>query len=543
MEYLIEHAMGGTPILSVMTYTPILGALIIMLLVPAQDSRMIKGVATIFTFLTFIFSLVVLKNFRTDTPLMQLVERVDWIPSIGVSYFFGIDGISILLVLLTTVISILVVLCSYTDVQERLKEYYVCLLFLETGMLGVFLALDFFLFYIFWEIMLVPMYFLIGIWGHGRRLYSAIKFFLYTLFGSVFMLLGILTLYFLNGNPDYGTGQLTFNVMELITHVKVPTEPVFAGLSTQDLVFLALFLGFAIKVPMFPFHTWLPDAHTDAPTAGSVVLAGVLLKMGTYGFVRFSLPMLPIASANMIGFVALLSIIGIIYGALVAMAQRDMKRLIAYSSVSHMGFVMIGIFALNPEGVSGAVLQMINHGISTGALFLLVGIIYERRHTREIAAFSGLSKVIPVFAVFFAVTMFSSIALPGLNGFVGEFLILVGMFKTSIVYTVFAMTGIVLGAAYMLWLFQRTMFGEATTPENLNTRDMNLREVGYMLPLIILMFWIGLYPRPFLDRIEPTVNHYVSRMQKQQQAHRDAIDDRQRRAAQAVPSATTTEGR
>lgn len=304
MEYLLEHAMGGTPILSVMTYTPIVGALIIMLLIPAQDSRMIKGVATIFTFLTFIFSLVVLKNFQTDTHLVQLFERVDWIPSLGVTYFLGIDGISILLVLLTTVISILVVVCSYTDVQERLKEYYVCILLLETGMIGVFLALDFFLFYIFWEIMLVPMYFLIGIWGHGRRLYSAIKFFLYTLFGSVFMLLGILTLYFLNGNPDYGTGQITFNIMELIANVKVPTEPVFAGLSTQDLVFLALFLGFAIKVPMFPFHTWLPDAHTDAPTAGSVVLAGVLLKMGTYGFVRFSLPILPIASANMVGFVA-----------------------------------------------------------------------------------------------------------------------------------------------------------------------------------------------------------------------------------------------
>jgi NADH-quinone oxidoreductase subunit M len=318
---------------------------------------------------------------------------------------------------------------------------------------------------------------------------------------------------------------------------------VFAGLSTQDLVFLALFLGFAIKVPMFPFHTWLPDAHTDAPTAGSVVLAGVLLKMGTYGFVRFSLPILPIASANMVGFVALLAVIGIIYGALVAMAQRDMKRLIAYSSVSHMGFIMLGIFALNPEGVSGGVLQMINHGVSTGALFLLVGIIYERRHTREIAAFSGLSKVTPVFAVFFAVTMFSSIGLPGLNGFIGEFLILVGMFKTSIVYTVFAVTGIVLGAAYMLWLFQRTMFGEATTPENLNTKDMNLREVAYMLPLVILMFWIGLYPRPFLARIEPTVKHYVSRMQKQQQAHRDATEGVQQRAAQVAPSATTTEGR
>jgi NADH-quinone oxidoreductase subunit M len=329
--------------------------------------------------------------------------------------------------------------------------------------------------------------------------------------------------------------------MELINNLKVPTEPIFAGLSAQDLIFLALFLGFAIKVPMFPFHTWLPDAHTDAPTAGSVVLAGVLLKMGTYGFVRFSLPLLPVASHNMIGFIAILSIIGIIYGALVAMAQRDMKRLIAYSSVSHMGFVMLGIFALNAEGVSGGVLQMINHGVSTGALFLLVGIIYERRHTREIAAFSGLSKVIPVFAVIFAVTMFSSIGLPGLNGFVGEFLILVGVFHTNIVYATLAVTGIVLGAAYMLWLFQRTMFGEPTTPENQNTPDMNGRQIAYMLPLIILMFWIGLYPKPFLERIEPTVEHYVTHMQERHQAYLQGVAPRH--AEHFVPSGTQQEGR
>jgi NADH-quinone oxidoreductase subunit M len=530
-------------ILSVTIYTPIVGALLIMFFVPAQESRMIKGVATIFACLTFVFSLIILGKFQLGTHELQLVEQVSWIPSIGVTYFLGIDGISILLVLLTTLISVIVVVCSYSEIEERLKEYYVCLLFLETGMLGVFLALDFFLFYIFWEIMLVPMYFLIGIWGHGRRLYSAIKFFLYTLFGSVFMLLGILALYFLNGNPDYGTGQLTFNVMELINNLQVPTEPIFAGLSAQDLIFLALFLGFAIKVPMFPFHTWLPDAHTDAPTAGSVVLAGVLLKMGTYGFVRFSLPLLPVASHNMIGFIAILSIIGIIYGALVAMAQRDMKRLIAYSSVSHMGFVMLGIFALNAEGVSGSVLQMINHGVSTGALFLLVGIIYERRHTREIAALSGLSKVIPVFAVIFAVTMFSSIGLPGLNGFVGEFLILVGVFHTNIVYATLAVTGIVLGAAYMLWLFQRTMFGEPTTPENQNTPDMNGRQIAYMLPLIILMFWIGLYPKPFLERIEPTVEHYVTHMRERHQAYLRGVEPLSRHAEHLAPSGTQQEGR
>jgi NADH-quinone oxidoreductase subunit M len=519
MEFLLEHALGGTPILSVLTYTPILGAIILMLFVPPQDTRMIRSLAVVFTSLTFLFSLIVLCNFQGGTPKMQLVEQASWIPSLGVTYFMGVDGVSILLILLTTLLTIIAVCCSFPDIEERQKEYYVCVLLLETGMLGAFMALDFFLFYIFWEIMLVPMYFLIGIWGHGRRLYSAIKFFLYTLFGSVFMLLGILALYFLNGNPDYGTGKLTFNALELIQNLKVPTAPVFAGLSMQDLIFLALFLGFAVKVPMFPFHTWLPDAHTDAPTAGSVILAGVLLKMGTYGFIRFSLPLLPVASLNMLGFMALLSIVGIIYGALVAMAQRDMKRLIAYSSVSHMGFLMLGIFALNPEGVTGGIIQMINHGVSTGALFLLVGIIYVRRHTREIAAFSGLSTTVPIFAVFFAITMFSSIGLPGLNGFVGEFLILVGMFRTNVVYAALAVTGIILGAAYMLWLYQRTMFGEATTPENRTMRDMNVLEIAYMVPLVILMFWIGLYPRPFLNLMEPTVQHYVGRMQQRQQAY------------------------
>ena len=523
-----------TPILSIMTYTPLVGALLLMFLVPRQDTHIIKAVATIFTLLTFAFSLYVWRLFELGTHEMQLVELASWIPSIGVSYHFGIDGISLLLVMLTTIISILSVLCSFSDVQERLKEYYVCILFLETGMLGVFLALDFFLFYIFWEIMLVPMYFLIGIWGHGRRLYSAIKFFLYTLFGSVFMLLAILALYFLNSNPEYGTGELTFNVVTLMNNLKVPVEPVFAGLTTQDLIFLGLFLGFAVKVPMFPFHTWLPDAHTDAPTAGSVILAGVLLKMGTYGFLRFSLPLLPVASFNMVGFIGILAIIGVIYGALVAMAQHDMKRLIAYSSVSHMGFLMLGIFALNPEGVTGGLIQMINHGVSTGALFLLVGIIYEKRHTREIAAFSGLSKVVPVFAVIFAITMFSSIGLPGLNGFVGEFLILLGLFKTKIVFAAFAVTGIVLGAAYMLWLFQRTMFGEPEGPENQNMTDLNFRQLCYMLPLVILMFWIGLYPKPFLTRIEPTVNHYVGQVQAQHQAYLEATG--QARAAEVKPT-------
>lgn len=546
MEYILAHPESllphpsGTPILSIITYLPLLGALIIALALPRHERGVIKGVATVVTVLNFLLSLVVLRNFDGATHKMQLVEYASWIPSIGVSYFLGIDGISILLVLLTTLLSVIVVVCSYSQVEENEKAYYACLLFLETGMLGVFMSLDFFLFYIFWEIMLVPMYFLIGIWGHGRKLYSAIKFFLYTLFGSVFMLLAILALYFLNNGAD-GSGKLTFNVIELINNLKVPTQPVFAGLSVQDLIFLGLFLGFAIKVPMFPFHTWLPDAHTDAPTAGSVILAGVLLKMGTYGFVRFSLPLLPVASEHMIGFVGLLATIGILYGALVAMAQHDMKRLIAYSSVSHMGFLMLGIFALNAEGVSGGILQMINHGVTTGALFLMVGMLYERRHTREIALFKGLSTTVPVFAVFFGITMFSSIGLPGLNGFVGEFLILVGMFHTSVTYAVFAVLGIVLGAAYMLWLFQRTMFGTPEAADHM--RDMNYREIGYLLPLVILMFWIGLYPRPYLNLMQPTVNHYVAKMQERQKA---AAAESGRvesvRQARTAPAATT-EGR
>ncbi len=544
-ELILPHASGSTLILSLITYLPLLGAAILALAVPRENRQAIRTVATVCTVLTFLLSLVMLKNFDAGTYKLQLVEYATWIPSIGVAYFMGVDGISILLVLLTTLLSVIVVVCSYSQIEENEKAYYACLLFLETGMLGVFMALDFFLFYIFWEIMLVPMYFLIGIWGHGRRLYSAIKFFLYTLFGSVFMLLGILALYFFNGNPDYGTGKLTFNIIELMNNLKVPTQPIFVGLSAQDLIFLAFFLGFAIKVPMFPFHTWLPDAHTDAPTAGSVILAGVLLKMGTYGFVRLSLPLLPEASQHMLGFVAFLAIIGIIYGALVAMAQQDMKRLIAYSSVSHMGFLMLGIFALNVEGISGGIIQMINHGVTTGALFLLVGIIYERRHTREIAALKGLSTTIPVFAVFFGITMFSSIGLPGLNGFVGEFLILVGMFKTSVTYAAFAVLGIILGAAYMLWLYQRTMFGTPDTPENQTMRDMNYREIGYMLPLVILMFWIGLYPRPYLNLMQPTVQHYVTKMQERQQGAQAETDKatRQVRAGTSAPLAAQMEGR
>ncbi|MFQ5693604.1 MAG: NuoM family protein, partial [Nitrospinota bacterium] len=348
------------PILSFLVYIPIVGAVLLMLFFPKERTGAIKNFAFVVSLIDLALSLALLPAFLPENVQMQFVERHSWIPTLGVEYFMGIDGISILLILLTTLLGSISILCSYAAIEERQKEYYISLLILQTGMLGVFVSLDLFLFYIFWEVMLVPMYFLIGIWGGPRKLYAAIKFFLYTLAGSVLILLGFLALYFLNGNPAYGSGELTFNLLEL--YKMAPRLPE----TYQFWIFLALFVGFAIKVPMFPFHTWLPDAHVEAPTAGSVILAGVLLKMGTYGFIRFSLPLLPKASETMIPFMALLAIIGIIYGALVAMAQKDVKKLVAYSSVSHLGFVMLGIFALNPQGLQGGLLQMINHGISTG---------------------------------------------------------------------------------------------------------------------------------------------------------------------------------
>src|SRR5207248_4270055 len=381
---------------------------------------------------------------------------------------------------------------------------YIFLLVLQTGMLGAFMSLDFLLFFLFWEVMLVPMYFLIGIWGSDRRLYSAIKFFLYTLVGSDVMLLGILALYFYNHTA---TGVYTFDVTQY-HKLAVPFD-------LQWWVFLAFFLGFAIKVPMFPVHTWLPDAHTDAPTAGSVILAAVLLKMGTYGFLRFSLPILPDATRTFVPMIVVLSIIGIVYGALVALAQKDWKRLVAYSSVSHMALVMLGMFALNPVGLTGSIIQQLNHGISTGALFLIVGIVYERRHTREISEYGGLSKVMPVFAVVFAVMTMSSIGLPTLNGFIGELLILQGVFVANKIWAAFAASGVVLGAAYMLYLYQRTMFGKVENPKNERLLDLNNREFATFAPLLVLAVWMGLYPAPFLRRIETTVQRIATRVNPQ----------------------------
>ena len=486
------------PLLSLIMFTPLVGAVLLLFV---SKPNTIRWVANGFAMLGFLVSLPLWFWLDTTGPDWQFVERHDWIPSIGAEYFLGVDGFSTLLILLATLIGAIAVLSSWTAITERVKEYYIFLLLLQTGMIGAFVSLDFLLFFVFWEVMLVPMYFLIGIWGSANRLYSAIKFFLFTLVGSVIMLLGILAVYFYNYDI---TGVYTFDITRF-HELNMPFE-------YQWWVFLAFFLGFAVKVPMFPFHTWLPDAHTDAPTAGSVILAAVLLKMGTYGFIRFSLPILPEATLVFVPWVVGLSIVGIIYGALVAMAQSDWKRLVAYSSVSHMGLVTLGIFALTPVGITGSILQQINHGISTGALFLIVGIVYERRHTREISEYGGLSKVMPAFAVVFAVMMLSSIGLPTLNGFIGEVLILQGIFVVNMWWAAAAASGIVLGAAYMLWLYQRTMFGTVDNPKNENLPDLNLREWATFTPLLILAVWIGLYPKPFLDRLETSVDHVMARV-------------------------------
>ena len=503
----------GFPLLSLITYIPLAGV-ILLLFVKREQIRTLRNLAFVCSMASLVLSLPIPFAYDQTTPAVQFVERASWIPTLGVSYFFGLDGISLWLVMLTTFLSPIAILCSFESIQHRAKEYYIFMLILETGMLGVFLSLDFFLFYIFWEVMLVPMYFLIGVWGSDRRLYSAIKFFLYTLFGSVVMLLGILAIYF-HGAAQ--SGRYTFDVLELM-RVAYPHTPLFnvlgVGFSFQDLVWLSFALSFAIKVPMFPFHTWLPDAHTDAPTAGSVILAGVLLKMGTYGFLRFNLPMFPEATRHFVPLIFTLSIIAIIYGAMVCLVQPDMKRLIAYSSVSHMGFVMLGMFALNPMGVQGSLLQMINHGLSTGGLFLVVGLIYDRRHTRLISELGGISKQMPIYATLFAIIMFSSMGLPGLNGFVGEFLILIGVFQVAWWWGAFAVTGIVLGAAYMLWLYQRTMFGEITNEKNKALPDLDLREMMTLLPIIALCFWIGLYPMPFLKGMEVSVANVIQTVEK-----------------------------
>jgi NADH-quinone oxidoreductase subunit M len=489
-------------LLSVILFTPTVGALVLLFL-PRSSPALHRVVGNLFGILGFVVSIPLVRHFPVGYERYTFIESADWIPSIGAKYTLGIDGISFLLIMLTTFLGMLAILSSWSAIQNRTKEYYILLLLLQTGMLGVFMALDFFLFYVFWEVMLVPMYFLIGVWGSERRLYAAIKFFMYTLAGSVLMLLGILALYF---NAAKITGVQTFDIPTLLAAAQQFPD------SLKVWLFWGFFFAFAIKVPMFPFHTWLPDAHTEAPTAGSVILAGVLLKMGTYGFIRFSLPLLPAdpaLRAKIIHILIFLSLVSIIYGAVVCLMQKDMKRLIAYSSVSHLGFCTLGIFALTPQGLAGSVLQQINHGISTGALFLIVGVLYERRHTRLISEFGGLATPMPNYAAIYLIITLSSLGMPLLNGFIGEFTILQGAFVVSKAWAAWGTLGIVLGAAYLLWLYQRVMFGPVTHDVNKALPDLNLREYAVLLPLVAMAFWIGIYPKPFFAYITNPVEKIV----------------------------------
>ncbi|MBI3107768.1 MAG: NADH-quinone oxidoreductase subunit M [Candidatus Rokubacteria bacterium] len=489
-------------LLSAVTFLPALGALIIALL-PRGQERLARALALLTALAALVISLPLYTGFDAGQAAYQFVENRDWVPSLGIAYHLGIDGISLLLVLLTTFLMPLAILSSWHSIERRWKEFAVTMLLLETGMLGVFVALDLFLFYVFWEAMLIPMYLIIGIWGGKNRVYAAIKFILYTLAGSVLMLVAILALYFQHGAA---TGIYTFDLPVLARYVLPP------GLG-QNLLFLAFALAFAIKVPMFPFHTWLPDAHVEAPTAGSVILAGVLLKMGTYGFLRFCLPLFPQSSLLFAPWIVALAIIGIIYGAWVSTVQPDIKKLVAYSSVSHLGFVMLGLFVLNAQGLVGGIIQMVNHGLSTGALFLLVGMLYERRHTRLIADFGGLWKVMPAYSVIFLIVTLSSLGLPGLNGFVGEFLILVGAFQWNRAVAALATTGIIFAAVYMLWMYQRVVFGEVTREENRRLPDLSPREWVVLLPVLLFIVWIGVYPAPFTGVTETSVQALLAQVQ------------------------------
>ncbi|HET7007058.1 MAG TPA: NADH-quinone oxidoreductase subunit M [Candidatus Binatia bacterium] len=485
--------------LTVLLAIPVIGAAALLFL-PRRQSAGLFTVALATSAIAFLWSLKIFEGFDGTNGEMQMVERMAWMPAVGIQYIIGIDGISIFLVLLTTFLMPLALLASWS-VRDKVKEYLIFMLLLETGMLGAFLALDLVLFYVFWEVMLVPMYFLIGVWGGTRRVYAALKFVLFTMSGSLLMLVAII---YLATRHAQVTQVLTFNVLQLYD-LHLPMEQ-------QFWLFLAFALSFAIKVPLFPFHTWLPDAHVEAPTAGSVILAGVLLKLGTYGFLRFAMPLFPEAAIALLPYLIALSVIGIIYGAVVAMMQSDIKKLVAYSSVSHLGFVMLGLCALNLQGVQGSLYQMLNHGLSTGALFLMVGMIYDRRHTRLIAEFGGLWKQMPIFSVLLLVVTFSSIGLPGLNGFVGEFLILLGSFNVAPRWTALAATGVILGAIYMLWMIRRVLFGPLSNPENQKLQDLNGREILILAPMIFLIVYMGVYPQPFLHVMQPAVEINLKRI-------------------------------
>jgi NADH-quinone oxidoreductase subunit M len=497
---------GIHPLLLV-TFFPLIGVLILALMKEEQKNA-IRWTALVTSLVTFGLSLLLLAQFNPANPDIQLELKLPWVMAgdIPIDFHVGMDGISLLMVLLTTLLSSIALLSTWTAVKDYVKSFMMVFLLLETGLLGVFISLDLVLFYIFWEFTLIPMYFLIGVWGGERRLYASFKFFLFTMAGSVIMLLAILYM---------GLIARTFDWTAL-TGMSALFAPV------QIWLFLAFALAFAIKVPIFPLHTWLPDAHVEAPTAGSVILAGVLLKMGAYGFLRFNLPLFPQASVTLAPVMAALAVVGIIYGALVAFAQKDLKKLVAYSSVSHMGFIMLGIFALTPQALSGGVLQMVNHGISTGALFLIVGMLYERRHTRLLSDFGGLWKVVPVLAALSLVVTLSSAGLPGTNGFIGEFTILLGSFGSTVLaspwFAGLAALGVILAAVYLLTMFEKVFLGPVKLEENRLLKDLSVREILTLLPLIILIFWIGLYPTPFYTLLNPTVEKLASVVQAAAQA-------------------------
>jgi NADH-quinone oxidoreductase subunit M len=490
-------------ILSWVTYLPALTALVLLIL-PRLSEKATKMLALLGSLIAFILSLHLFYHFDASRGGMQFEKSIPWIhtATFKIHHHFGIDGISLFLVILTTFITPLAILSSWKSIAQKVKPFMICLLTLETGMIGVFCALDLVLFYVFWEVMLLPMYFLIGIWGGERRIYAAVKFILYTMVGSLLMLVAIVYLAYITASFD----------LVQITHLLVSGKLQLSG-PQEFWLFLAFFLAFAIKVPLFPFHTWLPDAHVEAPTAGSVILAGVLLKMGTYGLLRFCLPLFPVAAVAAAPFISLLAIIGIIYGALVAMVQPDLKKLVAYSSVSHMGLVVLGIFAFTTQGLQGSTIQMLNHGLSTGALFLLVGMVYDRRHTRMISEFGGLAHVCPVYAAVFLIVTFSSIGLPGLNGFVGEILILAGSFIQNKIFGTLAALGMVLGAVYMLWMYQRVFLGKLENPANAALRDIGMREKLLLLPIILTMLWIGVYSKPFLHRMDASLQLVQQRIE------------------------------
>ncbi|KQX02927.1 NADH:ubiquinone oxidoreductase subunit M [Ensifer sp. Root423] len=481
------------PLLSLIVFVPVAGAAVVMLL---RSDETVRWAALGFTLLDVALAIAMLSGFNTGSSEMQFVEKHPWVPELGITFALGVDGISALFVFLTALLGSVSVLASWIAIDRKVKQFMVCLLAMQTLMLGVFTALDLFLFYVCWEAMLIPMYLIIGVWGGGGRVYAAFKFFLYTLAGSLLFLIGVIVLYFEGGR--------TFDILALMA-LDLPFD-------IQSWLFFAFLVAFAVKVPMVPLHTWLPDAHVQAPTAGSIILAGVLLKMGAYGFLRFSLPMLPEASVYYSTLMMALSALAIVYGGLLALAQDDLKKLVAYSSISHMGFVTLGIFALNPLGLQGSILQMFNHGVTTGALFLFVGLIYERTHTRSIADYGGLMKVAPVYTGFLALFVLSSMALPGTNAFVGELLVLSGGFAANLTLGAVAVLGALLSAAYLLGMYRKVALGPATVGARFKVRDVNGRELVAILPLAVFVLWVGFYPKPFLAIIDSSVTHLLQQV-------------------------------